>query len=190
MKKHMPGFVPVNFKNSGIILLLIGLLCITIKGISFFTRLFFAPNSVLYFGIAVLVLSLYLIFVVPKGNNRNGFFVALIFLVIVILILILTNNSLYQSKKKDKSLNNKDKETKEIHVRGNFSEEDIGQIINLLKKEKNVNKEDILSIIERDDNVEVMTGEVCGTLCGMGDEYFLEKINNKWTITGETKWVS
>ena len=65
-KKHMPGFVPVNFKQSGKILFTIGLVSLIIKAVSYLTNWFTVPNYFVYFGAGLILLSLYLIFVVPK----------------------------------------------------------------------------------------------------------------------------
>jgi len=62
----MPGFVPVDYKKSGILLLIIGFICFAIKFISYFTGWFFASTYLNYFGIILILLSLYLIFVVSK----------------------------------------------------------------------------------------------------------------------------
>ncbi|MBU1164196.1 hypothetical protein KKA15_01365 [Patescibacteria group bacterium] len=66
MKKHMSGFVPVNFKQVGVMLLIIGLIVILLKFFSYLTSLVEISNYVLYFGIGLMLISLYLIFVVPK----------------------------------------------------------------------------------------------------------------------------
>jgi len=66
MKKYMPGFVPVNYGKSGKILLAIGFACLIIRLISYFTKWFNISNYFIYFGAGLILLSLYLIFVVPK----------------------------------------------------------------------------------------------------------------------------
>ncbi|MBU0597356.1 hypothetical protein KJ641_01335 [Patescibacteria group bacterium] len=66
MKKSMTGFVPANFKNAGIILLIIGLITLAIKTVSFLTNWFSSPNYFIYLGLGLIFLGLYLIFVVPK----------------------------------------------------------------------------------------------------------------------------
>ena len=48
----------------------------------------------------------------------------------------------------------------------------------------------ILSIVRRPESVEVMTGAVCGDLCGSGDMFLLRKVNGTWTIVEHRKWVS
>ena len=66
MKKYPTGFVPVNFQEVGGILLVIGVLCVLIEVVDFLVGAFSIPNTVLYFGLASLALSAYLIFIVPK----------------------------------------------------------------------------------------------------------------------------
>ncbi len=61
MKKYMLGFAPVYFKKSGIILLIIGLICLVLKFIDYLTDWFNFPNYVFYFGIGLILISLYLI---------------------------------------------------------------------------------------------------------------------------------
>ena len=67
MKKYMLGFVPVNFQQVGKILLLIGIVSILIKVLSYFTKWFEAPGSILYTGAMCIIISLYLMYVVPKA---------------------------------------------------------------------------------------------------------------------------
>ena len=68
MNKYPGGFVPVNFQMAGKILLIIGVLCVLAKGIDILTGAFNFPSIVLYFGLACLILSAYLILVVPKED--------------------------------------------------------------------------------------------------------------------------
>lgn len=65
MKKYMPGFVPINFKNSGKVISTIGITCLIVRLISFFTGWFSVSNYFVYLGVVLILLSLYLIFVVP-----------------------------------------------------------------------------------------------------------------------------
>lgn len=62
----MPGFVPVNFKKAGRVLLIIGLICLIIKAISYLTGWFFAANYIFYLGIGFILISFYLIFILPE----------------------------------------------------------------------------------------------------------------------------
>lgn len=66
MKKHMSGFVPVNYNLAGKILLPLGILLLLTKIISYFTKWFYVTNILIFIGIGFIILSLYLIFVVPK----------------------------------------------------------------------------------------------------------------------------
>jgi hypothetical protein len=66
MKKYMPGFVPVNFKQVGKLLLIVAIIVIIIKAIAALTDWFNFPNLLLYFGLILLLLSFYLIRVVPE----------------------------------------------------------------------------------------------------------------------------
>ena len=66
MKKHMPGFVPVQYKKVGRFLLALGIAVSLVSLISKFTSLLTLPNYVLYFGLVLILLSLYLLFIVPK----------------------------------------------------------------------------------------------------------------------------
>jgi len=66
MKKYLPGFVPINFKQSGKTILVISLICLLTKFVSYLTHWFNLPNSFLYLGAGLIVLSLYLIFITPQ----------------------------------------------------------------------------------------------------------------------------
>ena len=65
----MPGFVPVNFNQSGKILLLVGLAFFLAKLISYLTGWFYASNYLIYLGVGLILLSLYLILVVSKPKE-------------------------------------------------------------------------------------------------------------------------
>lgn len=62
----MTGFVPIDFRRAGKVLLVIGLICLLLRIVSYITNSFNLSNYILYFGLALILLSLYLIFVVPK----------------------------------------------------------------------------------------------------------------------------
>jgi len=64
--KYPPGLVPVNFNLAGKILLVISLLGIAAKIVAYFSNWFAMPNFVFYISLGLLVVSLYLIFAVPK----------------------------------------------------------------------------------------------------------------------------
>ena len=68
MKKYMPGFVPVDFKKAGVVLLVIGLGCLIVKGIAYLTNWFSVPNYILYFGLGVMVIGVYIVFA-TKGEK-------------------------------------------------------------------------------------------------------------------------
>ena len=67
MKKYTSGFVPVDFKLGGKILFPIGLVLILVKGLDYLIGWSVIPTIVLFVGLGLLLLSLYLLFVVPKG---------------------------------------------------------------------------------------------------------------------------
>lgn len=62
MKKYQAGFVPINYKTSGKILLTIGLLLILNNLINIFPL----PSHLFYIGLGLIFLSFYLIFITPK----------------------------------------------------------------------------------------------------------------------------
>ena len=64
--KHMPGFVPVNFRPVGITLLFIGLFISLIEIIGWISTKISLPNSLEYLGIGFILVGLYLIFI-PKN---------------------------------------------------------------------------------------------------------------------------
>ena len=66
MKKYPAGFVPINFQRAGKIILIVGVLCVLAEGVDILTGAFNFPITVLYFGLACLILGAYLIFMVPK----------------------------------------------------------------------------------------------------------------------------
>jgi len=66
MKKHPSGFVPINFKLGGKILFSIALALMLLKGLDYLMGWPVIPAVILFIGIAFLILSCYLIFVVPK----------------------------------------------------------------------------------------------------------------------------
>ena len=65
MKRHMPGFVPVAYKKAGKVLLYLGVFILIIKTISYTTNLFSTDSLLLYFGIGIVAVSLYLMYIVP-----------------------------------------------------------------------------------------------------------------------------
>lgn len=65
MKKHIPGFVPVPYKAVGKVLLILGVLFLIAKLISYITNWFAIGKYLVYFGFGLIALSIYLIFIVP-----------------------------------------------------------------------------------------------------------------------------
>jgi hypothetical protein len=63
---QLPGFVPVKFHMAGRILLVIGIIGLVLIGVSELTGWFVLPPIVLMISIATILVSLYLIFVVPR----------------------------------------------------------------------------------------------------------------------------
>lgn len=62
----MSGFVPVQFTKVGKIVLVIGIILLLVKLVSYATDWFHLPICLLYFGGGSMIIGLYLIFVVPK----------------------------------------------------------------------------------------------------------------------------
>ena len=65
-KKHSSGFVPVPFKLLGKFLFVISLVMIILKGLDYLIGWVAIPLLVLYMGVGFLLISLYLLFVVPS----------------------------------------------------------------------------------------------------------------------------
>lgn len=65
MKNHLPGFVPINFKQSGKVLLIISLICLIAKLVTYLTNQSLS-DYIFYIGIGIFLISLYLIFIVPE----------------------------------------------------------------------------------------------------------------------------
>jgi hypothetical protein len=74
-----------------------------------------------------------------------------------------------------------------IQVVGDFAAVDKAAITAAVRR---VCAQPILSIVRRSEGVEVMTGSVCGGLCGSGDMFFLREVNGTWTIFHHSRWVS
>ena len=66
MKKYPSGFVPINYQRAGKLMVVIGLVCLLAILLGILTGAYSLPYSVLFFGLAFLILGPYLIFVVPK----------------------------------------------------------------------------------------------------------------------------
>ena len=48
----------------------------------------------------------------------------------------------------------------------------------------------LLSFERRGDDVVVMTGYVCGTLCGRGYQLVFRNVEGSWTVVDRSMWVS
>jgi len=67
MSKQPAGFVPANYKVTGNILLILGIVSLVAKGVDYLTGWFSLSNIPLYFGIACILISLYLLYyIVPR----------------------------------------------------------------------------------------------------------------------------
>ncbi|MBU2567038.1 hypothetical protein KKG46_05800 [Patescibacteria group bacterium] len=69
MKKYMPGFVPVNYNKAGKILLVIGLICSALGLTAHLADWFNLSIYVLYLGIGLILVGLYLVLFVPKEKE-------------------------------------------------------------------------------------------------------------------------
>ena len=65
-QKYSSGFVPIPFKLVGKILFPISIIIIVIGGFDYLVGWDLIPPSVFFFGFGLLIISLYLLFVVPK----------------------------------------------------------------------------------------------------------------------------
>lgn len=64
-----PGFVPANYKVTGNLLLLVGIISLLAKGVDYFTSWFSLSNIPLFFGIACIVIGLYLVYYVAPREK-------------------------------------------------------------------------------------------------------------------------
>ena len=65
-KKHMSGFVPIPFTSVGKLFLPVSIVVIAVTVISRLLGWEFIPLRVTGFGIGLLIVSMYLLFVVPE----------------------------------------------------------------------------------------------------------------------------
>lgn len=65
------GFVPIDFYKAGQILLIIGIFGFALVVISTSTGWFTLPSAVLISSLASILVSLYLIFIIPKEKSEN-----------------------------------------------------------------------------------------------------------------------
>jgi hypothetical protein len=63
---QLPGFVPVKFHMAGRILLVIGIIGLVLFGVSKLTGWYVLPTVTLGVSLAAILISLYLIFIVPR----------------------------------------------------------------------------------------------------------------------------
>jgi len=70
-KRYPSGFVPIPFKSAGKVLFPISLLMIIVGGLDYFMDWAVIPTAVLFVGLGLSVVSLYLIFVVPEEEGIN-----------------------------------------------------------------------------------------------------------------------
>ena len=62
MSKQPAGFVPANYKVTGNILFIGGIISLLAKGVDYFTGWFALSNVAFFFGIACVVIGLYLLY--------------------------------------------------------------------------------------------------------------------------------
>jgi len=65
-KRYPSGFVPIPFKSAGKALFPISLFMIILGGLDYLMGWTVIPTAVLFIGLGLLVVSLYLVFVVPE----------------------------------------------------------------------------------------------------------------------------
>ena len=65
-KRHYSGFVPIPFKTGGKALFPISFFMIILGGLDYLVGWTVIPSAVLFVGLGLLILSLYLLLVVPK----------------------------------------------------------------------------------------------------------------------------
>jgi len=67
--RNLPGFIPVTYHKVGYVLIAIGFIVTDLKIIDWLIDWGVIPTWFLYFGLALLLLSLYLIRVVPREDQ-------------------------------------------------------------------------------------------------------------------------
>ena len=60
------GFVPINYRIAGKVLLILGLIGLLVTGVDAITGWFGLPKVILIVSVVLIPVSLYLLFVVPK----------------------------------------------------------------------------------------------------------------------------
>jgi|APSaa5957512622_1039677.scaffolds.fasta_scaffold149113_2 hypothetical protein len=66
MKKYPSGFVPINFKQVGIALIIIGLIMVIPSIISYTSDSFNVSENILYIGIGLILISFYILWAAKK----------------------------------------------------------------------------------------------------------------------------
>jgi apolipoprotein N-acyltransferase len=66
--KNPSGFVPINFRIAGVLLLTLGILSL-LCGIAAALTGWFAPGLLLILSVLLLLVGLYLLFAVPRGDD-------------------------------------------------------------------------------------------------------------------------
>jgi hypothetical protein len=66
------GFVPPNWQFAGKLLLIVGILSLILVGVSTLTGWLALPLEILIFGLATILIGLYLLFVVPKEEIEGA----------------------------------------------------------------------------------------------------------------------
>lgn len=93
------GFALINFKLAGKIFFVVGILCLLLKLIAFLTDWFYVPFSMIIVGIVFIVISLYLICVVPSesdsGKKKSRSKKILIISGIILIVIIIVWRSLF-----------------------------------------------------------------------------------------------
>lgn len=69
---HSSGFVPIKFHLAGKFLLTLGFIGLILVGVSKFTGWFILPSAVLILSLIAILVSLYMIFVVPREKINKA----------------------------------------------------------------------------------------------------------------------
>jgi hypothetical protein len=74
-----------------------------------------------------------------------------------------------------------------VRIVGDLTPADVDAITMIVKQEDDL---PLLSIVRRSKTTKVMTGSVCGPLCGSGRSFVLEKVGERWRIIERGWWES
>ena len=67
MGKQPAGFVPANYKVTGNILLIVGIVSLLVRGLDYLTGWFSLSNILFFFGTPCILIGLYLVYyIVPR----------------------------------------------------------------------------------------------------------------------------